>query len=353
MAADDEALRAAVVGCRMGRGHARVMAALKDYQVVALCDLDEAVAREAAPHTEGVRTYTDFEDMLREEQPDVVAVATPTDSHARLTIAAAQSGVQGICCEKPMATCMADGRRMLAACRESGAALIVNHQRRMGPDLVKMRRLILEGAIGEPYLLRGTCAGDVLSDGTHLVDSLRWLAADEEAAWVLGQVHREPPPADEEPAKGYTTSGGHRYGHLVETGAVAAFEFASGLRAEILTGQVRFPGRAYQDYEVFGEGGRLWRPGDRAEPPILMWTEGSHGWQGVPAEGPDAMTESYRRFARLVRHGGDHPLDGDSALKDLELVMAVYESARLRRRVELPLAQDRFPLELMVADGQL
>ena len=242
---------------------------------------------------------------------------------------------------------------MVAACKENGAKLIVNHQRRMSAVMLRMRELIVEGALGDVYLIRVTNAGDVLSDGTHAVDSMRWLAGDQDVKWVLGQVYRKEPPAGEAKAPGYHVSGGYRYGHPIETGAMGVFEFASGLRGELLDGEVRFPGRQYQDYEVIGTKGRLWRPGDRGE--LVIQDEKGGGWR--PVEIPEAykarreMTESYREFARMIREGGPHPLSGDSALKDQELVMAVYESARTHARVDLPLQQDAYPLSLMIGEA--
>ncbi|MGD2175341.1 MAG: hypothetical protein PVJ27_08055, partial [Candidatus Brocadiaceae bacterium] len=110
----------------------------------------------------------------------------------------------------------------------------------------------------------------------------------------------------------------------------------------------------YQDYEIFGTEGRLRRKGDRADPPVLIQDSRAGGWRPVEVESQeDAMTAGYRAFARMIREGSDHPLSGQSALRDLELVMALYESARTRQRIELPLRQDAFPLELMLADGEL
>ncbi len=217
-----------------------------------------------------------------------------------------------------------------------------------------MRELIEEGAIGDVYLIRSSNAGDVLSDGTHAVDSVRWLAGDQDMKWVLAQVYRDAPPAGEEKAGGYHTSGGWRYGHPVETGAFAVVEFESGLRAELLTGKVAFPGRAYQDYEVIGTKGRLWRPGDRGEPPVSILDEQGGGWRAVElpeTERRGEMSESYRQFARMMLEGGDHPLSGDSALKDQEVVMAIYESARTHQRIEMPLEQEEYPLALMLSEG--
>ena len=69
--------------------------------------------------------------------------------------------------------------------------------------------------------------------------------------------------------------------------------------------------------------------------------------------GENTMQIIFRQFAQMILTGAGHPLSGESALKDQELVMAIYESARLRERLMLPLAEERFPLELMIESGQL
>jgi UDP-N-acetyl-2-amino-2-deoxyglucuronate dehydrogenase len=286
----------------------------------------------------------------------VVIVATNTATHAALTIAAAEAGVRGVYCEKPMATNLADGQAMVAACRRSGTALAVNHQRRTLPVFLAMRRLIEQGVIGQVELIRGSCAGDLLSDGTHLVDTIRHLAGDAAVVWVFGQVYRAPVNPDEPRSDGFNVSGGWRYGHPVETGSLALLEFATGLRAEIHTGTMQIKGRGYQDYEVFGSAGRLHRAADWANPPLLIQTDASAGWRPVPVELHDADETklwTYRQFARMVHEGADHPLAGESALADLELVLAIYESARRRDKIELPLQQPRFPLELLIERGEI
>jgi predicted dehydrogenase len=134
---------------------------------------------------------------------------------------------------------------------------------------------------------------------------------------------------------------------------MAVLEFESGLRAELLTGGVRLPDRPYQDYEVFGSKGRLWRYGDRVQPPLRIQDEAAGGYREVPND-PDApasaRTHMYAAFARTLREGVLHPLSGESALADQEVMMAVYESARTNARIELPLEQERLPLLLMYAE---
>jgi len=291
--------------------------------------------------------------MLETQRPDIVVIVTPCATHAALTFQAAAGGVRGVYCEKPMATCLGDGRAMVETCRARNVALAVNHQRRMSAPIRRMRELIEAGAIGEPEVYRGSCGGDLLSDATHLVDTIRSLNSDAPVRWVFGQIHREiGPEVARDPKHVQLASAGFRYGHAVETGAVAVLEFATGVRVELFCGDLRLPQREYGDYEVVGTKGRLWRAGDAADPPLLIQDERS-GWRPVEAlsaqgEQDETGRACYGQFARMVCRGAEHPLNANSALQDLEVIMAIFESARLRCRLELPLAQDRFPLDILI-----
>lgn len=342
-------LRTSLVGCRgMGAHHARSAAASPYFEIVAGCDLDQNLAEQFAAQYEGARAYTDYGQMLREAAPEVVIVATTTAAHAPLTIQAAEAGARGVFCEKPMATSMAQGRAMTEACRLHGTVLVVNHQRRTSAVFMETRRLMESGAIGRVQLIRASCQGDILSDGTHLIDTVRYLVGDVDAKWIFGQVYRKPEDSDESGKAGF------RYGHAVESGAFGLIEFDNGVRAEIHTGKVVPRGSHYQNYEIFGTEGRLWRAGDQAKPALLIQDAQAGGWRPVPVEETRAEWQNnYEQFARMILEGADHPLSGDSALKDLELVMAIYEAARLRDRIELPLQQEQFPLQVMIDEGQL
>src|SRR6185503_594964 len=148
-----------------------------------------------------------------------------------------------------MAVSLGDARAMVAACRARGCALVVNHQRRTQGPYLAMRRLMEVGAIGTVELIRASCPGDLLSDGTHAIDSIRHLAGDAPVRWVFGQDCRDRPDPAEPGGAGYDVSGGWRYGHPIETGAFAVLGFASGLRAELFTGSLHLKGRQYQDFE--------------------------------------------------------------------------------------------------------
>lgn len=373
-------LRALLVGCgRMGRSQTGILKEHRDFELVGVCDVFEESARRAG-HEFGVPFHTDLAQALSVSDAETVSVCTDNASHAAVTVAAARMGVRGVYCEKPMATNMRDAREMVDVCRETGTVLVINHQRRVGDDLRLARQSIEDGVLGEISLLRGNCAGDVLSDGTHLVDSLLWLCGDPDPVWVMGQVHREIDDAMRERARAQSEKSGRpvepgtRYGHPVENGAMGVVSLSNGIRMELFCGDLREDKTAYQEYVVTGTKGRLWRTGDQMSPNLFLQTAepgdrdgGLLEWSrtAVPAQdgpgqwcalevvntgGRSTMERAYSMFAESVRTGEPHPMAGEVALHGFEIVMAIYESARAQRLVHMPLEQDRFPLEVMIEE---
>jgi len=368
----------------MGHNQASILSEHDDYDFVAVCDIVEDSAK-AFSKEFGVRPYTDFAAMLDAEKPEVVAVPTGVTVRAQLVIQAAQAeSVKGIYCEKPMAVTMADAKQMVSVCKENGVRLVVNHQRRIGADMVKAKELIDAGAIGALNVLRGHCAGDFLSDGTHVVDGLLHLAGDAEVDWVVAQAIRDIDAlrakwerlGREEPAEGF----GFRYGHAVESGAAVVARLKSGLRLEIFTGDLHHEIRGYQDYVAEGSAGSIWRLRDQQKPDNLFICDGAGGdcvqhaegerslapvagpggkgpWRKVEfgesnERGKNLIAEGYALLAHSLRTGEPHPMSGDVALNGFQIVYGVYESARLGKRVHAPLEGDRFPLDVMIEEGR-
>jgi UDP-N-acetyl-2-amino-2-deoxyglucuronate dehydrogenase len=304
-----------------------------------------------------VAVYPDFSSMLRKVQPVIVALAVPTAIHASLAIEAAQAGVKGIVGEKPMASNLAEARQMIDSATEHDTTLIVNHQRRLGPDMQEMRRLSESGVIGEVEAIRASCPGDVLTDGTHAIDSLRFLVGDRSVDWLLGQVHHADIPANATSlGKGVVELHGQRYRHgvPVESGAVATWKFADGPRAELFVGDCRLPG-GFQAYEILGSAGRIRRTGDLTGGPNLFveTTDTGGAWKPVDiGEPPNLFARSYEQLVTVIRDGGEHPLGAEMGFCVLEIIMGIFESARLSRRMTLPLSQDRNPMQLMVDEGR-
>lgn len=314
-------------GFAIGRSHARAYKIIEGVEVVCAADISrENLARFAADFSVP-RTYQDYGTMLDTEHLDVVSICTPVGLHAEMAMRAARAGVKGILCEKPLALGMADTDRMLAACREHGARLALNTQRRFGEPWLTAKRLVDEGAIGRLLQFEGVCHGwDLMEWGTHWVDMCRFFNAGAKAEWVLAQAD--------------ISQGKRRYGHIVETDAVVSVGFDGGTRGLFFMGD-HAPEGTYN--RIVGTEGMVEIGTDR---PIKYMGRGASGWV-VPALGPkvDEWAESVRALLRSIDTGADAPHGGDNARAVNEIIMAAYESAAQGTLVRLPLETGDFPLE--------
>ena len=147
--------RAAIIGCgRMSRGHARAYKEL-GIPVVAGADISEEALERAREQYGAQKTYTDYVQLLDEVKPELVSVVTAELLHCEMVVAAAERGVKGIVCEKPMAMDLGEAKRMLDACRASGSKLTISHQRQYESQYVRARELIARGAIGKVRFAEG------------------------------------------------------------------------------------------------------------------------------------------------------------------------------------------------------
>jgi len=181
--------------------HAGAVRGSPDCVLAAGCDL-EAGRRAAFTRRWGrVRVYGDAGEMLARETPDILHIATPAESHLELVRLAAARRVPVVVCEKPLALNAGDAREAVRECRRAGSALLVNHERRYSRDYRQARLRVEEGRYGELlslsarlYMGRGRPAGDILwSDGTHLLDAIRFLTGGEiQVLQVAGQLLEGP-----------------------------------------------------------------------------------------------------------------------------------------------------------------
>jgi predicted dehydrogenase len=167
-------------------------------EVAAVCDIkEEALEQFEATWggtLPGAGTYTDYRELLAAARPDLLSVVTSDHRHAQIVIDAAEAGVKAILCEKPIATTVAEARRMIEVCERRGTALTVNHSRRWRPHWVHARSLVGEGTqLGAVKRIAGSWVGDramLFRNGGHLVDTVNWFAG---AApdWVVGILDAE------------------------------------------------------------------------------------------------------------------------------------------------------------------
>lgn len=135
------------------------------------------------------RGYTDYKEMVRKERPDIVSIATRPATHTEMTVFAAENGVKGIYCEKPLCGSMQEADAMVAACEKYNVKFNYGTQRRYIPLYQKMREIIDSGELGKIECVIGHCGvGAALWGHTHTSDMLMYLAGDPEIELVQGTI---------------------------------------------------------------------------------------------------------------------------------------------------------------------
>jgi predicted dehydrogenase len=145
----DTKLRIAVIGAGYwGPNLARNFRASSDWDLVAICDLDRERAQHVADVVGGARVTTSLSELLGAEDIDAVAIATPARTHHGIARAALSAG-KHVMVEKPLADTGIRGRDMVRAAAERGLALMADHTYCYTPAVIKIRDLVLEGALGD------------------------------------------------------------------------------------------------------------------------------------------------------------------------------------------------------------
>jgi predicted dehydrogenase len=145
-------IRVGIVGAGIAAvsAHLPALAQSDDFEVVALCERDSerltTVARQwGIPHA-----AAGIDQFLRVPGLQAVVIATPPESHAPLAIACINAGLHMLI-EKPLAGSLRECEAILAAARSKGVVVAVNHEKRFHPTLQRIRALLREQAIGDPY----------------------------------------------------------------------------------------------------------------------------------------------------------------------------------------------------------
>ena len=192
--------RAAVVGCgQIGllfdedssqirpATHTAALSMNPRTELVALVDDKPEKLQRAAERYPGVPRFADCGEMLEAVRPELVAVATPPETHRKLVEQCATGGVRAIVCEKPIALDLEDARRMVDGCAAAGVLLFVNHTRRFDPLIRRAREAVAAGAIGDVLQAMCVYTRGVMNNGTHLLDLLRFFLGDATAVWGVSK----------------------------------------------------------------------------------------------------------------------------------------------------------------------
>ncbi len=303
----------------------------------------EAVARDF-----GLRhVASDWRDVVRHPEVDLVSIATPPHLHREMALAALEAG-KAVLCEKPTALDAAEAEAMWRAARERGVLALLDHELRFLPARQRMRELVGSGALGPVRHARvhyrsdnraqasrpwdwwsdAAQGGGVLGAlGSHAVDALRFLLG-REPTEVLGAL------ATHTPQRVDPASGAPRPVTADEEAEVL-LRFDGGLTATVTLSSVE-PGEPLHLTEVFGERGglrvrgqELWRsaPGGRKWEPVEV-----PALEPLPERlPPGEWNAAFLCFARLLTQAlreGRTTLEGAATLEDGWRNQRVLDAAR-------------------------
>jgi predicted dehydrogenase len=178
--------RVALIGLgAMGRNHLRVLSELDGVELAAVCDQDRNTV-EVASRTHSVPGYSSLDQMLERERLDAAVIAVPTRFHEQAGLAALEHGLH-VLIEKPIASSLEEGRKLVEAAAGAKRLLAVGHIERFNPAVKELQRRLAAGEIGRifqiqarrlgPFPARIRDVGVVVDLATHDLDVMHHLAA--------------------------------------------------------------------------------------------------------------------------------------------------------------------------------
>lgn len=319
---DDEVQRHPGIVHWLPYSHAAALRVQEKVEFAAVSDVVAEKVETIRRRYEVPRGYTDYREMLEQERPDLVCIATRPATHAELVCAAAESGVKGIYCEKPLCCSMVEADAMLEACQRHGVRFNYGTQRRYMQPYLQMRALIQAGELGQVQAVLSHCGvGAALWSQTHTADMVLFLAGDVPVEYVQGIALVEPADFADNRVAG---DPGIPMGYA---------RFANGVHGY-------FTAATGYEFEVSGTHGKLRTCDDGSS---VLWRRNRGGSLleevAFPAQPARSGTAAGLRDLIDALHTGRQtqgPLH--LALRSQELVMGLVESERVQgARVPLPL----------------
>lgn len=169
----------------MGNWHAEnVLSRIDEIKVKGVFDIQEEARKKAVD--KGLLAYESIEELLKDEEINLVTVATPNDSHKEYIIKCLNAG-KNVICEKPVTMDVSELEEVIETAKLSGKVFSIHQNRRWDKDFVIIKKILEEGSIGTPYFIESRVQGSrgamhgwrghkingggmVLDWGVHLLD---------------------------------------------------------------------------------------------------------------------------------------------------------------------------------------
>ncbi|MBU4485412.1 MAG: Gfo/Idh/MocA family oxidoreductase [Candidatus Delongbacteria bacterium] len=335
-----------LVGCgRISDNHFKAIENIDSCQITCCCDIDLDKAKEKAEKYGIKAVYNDYRQMLGNENLDAVIVCTPSGIHPEIGIFAAEKMLHVIT-EKPMAIDLESADALIQSCDKNNVKLFVVKQNRLNTTMQLLKKAVEKNRFGKIYLVqsnvfwqrpqsyydqakwRGTWefdGGAFMNQASHYVDALYWLIG----------------PVDYVMAETATMS---RKIETEDTGS-AILKFRNGVIGTINVTLLTYPKNYEGSITILGEKGTV-KIGGIAVNKIEKWefedyddddrivTETNYQPPNVYGFG---HIPYYINVVDTLKGKSSADIDGRDGRKSLEIIRAVYLSAKEGKKIALPL----------------
>ena len=334
-------LRVALVGCgRISKNHFDAIDRVEGLDLVGVADVVAERGR-AAGATYGVPAFGSLESMLDDVECDIVTVATPSGLHPIHGIEAARAG-KHVVSEKPMAISLDGADSLIAACAGNGVKLFVVKQNRLNPAIQLLKFAVEKGRFGRIHSAnctvrwarpqeyydqapwRGTWAmdgGAFMNQASHYVDLIQWLGGPVESVVAM-------------------TATQERRIEAEDSGA-AVLRFRNGAIGVLDVTMLTYPKNLEGSLTILGDRGSV-KIGGTAVNRVETWLFEDYDDDDKLIEAATTTPPSvygfghegyYRNVVRVLRGDAAPDTDGAEGRKSLEIILAIYESARTGKTV--------------------
>ncbi len=340
------------VGCGgMGSNHLKHMHNDDAIDLVAVCDVDEAVAK-AKGEEFGVPYFTDYKKCIKETDCEAVTVATPHFYHPIVGIYAMNQG-KHVLSEKPIAATISQAEKMAKAAKKNKVLFTAMFQQRTTPAVRAALQIVAKKQLGEIYR---TC---LIASGFRAMayyNSALWRATwVGEGGGVL--VNQAPHPIDifcalgGLPSKVLARTDARIHDIEVEDRAEALLDYKNGATGYFFVSTDEAPATTL--IEICGEKGKLRLEGGKltlhkVKPGVAAYAKkATEMWGGPKTEAvevklPEGKTGHgaiINNFAMAIRKKEKLLVDGAVGTRSIELANAIIMSAKTGKEVKLPISR--------------
>ncbi len=346
---DPSKIRIGVIGLGMGVAHIEGYLKHPAAEIAAIADVDATRLQAVGDKYNISGRYADAAKMLRRESLDVVSVATPNVFHKPLTVQALQAGCH-VLCEKPMAMSAREARDMLAAARKARKRIMINFSFRFTEQSWALKQQVESGILGDIYFGRTiwlrrrgmphfggwfgqkakSGGGPLIDLGVHRLDLALWLMGYPKPVWVMGSTYN---PIASRLARAQGKS------YDVEDLAVGMIKFDNGATLEVeASWAANIKENECMETRLCGtQGGLVQRnvnEGYTFEAEMYVERGGCQFDMKLHPPVPAARCAMVH-FLDCILSGQPHVATGEEGLIVMELLDALYASARSGRPIKL------------------